>query len=109
MNPQNSYSLFLVFTLHIDYTNIVDLHLSRFLLSSCSDYPIFTLHIDYTSIVDLHLSRFLLSSCSDYPNWVCTVQLEYFCWKHTFYYIKVFECSSLFKCMGFNYPNFLIT
>ena len=52
------------------------------------------------NIVDLGL---LVSGSSDYPNWVMTVQLE--CFVGNVCFIRVFEWSSVYKCMGINYPN----
>ena len=50
--------------------------------------------------VDPHLSGLIVSGRSDYPEWMMTVQLE--CIVGSVRFIRVFECGSVHKCMGFN-------
>ena len=54
--------------------------------------------------VDPHLSRILVSGRTNYPDSVMTVQLEFLA--ESVRFIRVFECSSVYKWKGFNYPNF---
>ena len=47
-----------------------------------------------------------LSGRSDYPDWVMTVQLQ--CFVGSVCFIRVFEYSSVYKCIGFNYTEFSV-
>ena len=55
-----------------------------------------------TITVDPHLSGPEVSSHLDFADRVLTIQSE--CFVRSVHFIKVFELSAVYKCMGFNYP-----